>query len=56
MKDRIFCNDFLMMRIDHDVISIANLANMLIGNASDISKEKFDDFFKEFQITKQNQA
>jgi len=29
MKDRIFCNDFLMMRIDHDVISIANLANML---------------------------
>lgn len=29
MKNEFFCNDFLMMRINHDVMSIDNLANML---------------------------
>ena len=58
----------LLLKRQVDIVSVSTLLSHasttttlkfyshLIGNASDISKEKFDDFFKEFQITKQNQA
>ena len=58
----------LLLKRQVDIVSVSTLLSHasttttlkfyshLIGNASDILKEKFDNFFKEFQITKQNQA
>ena len=43
MKDKIFCNDFLMMRINHDVMSIDNLANML-NMTTETLQGKLEDY------------